>query len=67
MCLAFLLLSLKIERAGAPYGDAILAGVATGVLPGFSIAKKWAEYIDYQEPSPEKPSDLLPRLLSNLS
>ena len=41
------------NRAGAPYGDAILAGVATGVLPDFSIAKKWAEYIDYQEPSPE--------------
>lgn len=39
------------NRTGAPYGDAILAGVACGVLPGFQVAKEWAEYVDYLEPS----------------
>jgi xylulokinase len=41
------------RRTGAPFGDAILAGVATGVYPGFSIAKEWAEYIEPMEPSAE--------------
>ena len=27
------------RRTGAPYGDAILAGVATGIFPDFSVAK----------------------------
>jgi len=39
------------RRTGAPFGDAILAGVATGVLKDFSVAKDWAEYIDRMEPS----------------
>ena len=39
-------------RAGAPYGDAILAGVATGVFKEFSVAKQWAEFIDPMEPDP---------------
>ena len=38
------------NRTGAPYGNAILAGVSTGFLPNFSIAKQWAEYTDYLEP-----------------
>ncbi len=38
------------NRTGAPYGNAILAGVSTGYLKDFSIAKEWAEYIDYMEP-----------------
>lgn len=38
------------SRIGAPMGDAILAGVATGVFPDFSIAKKKAEYVDRLEP-----------------
>lgn len=38
------------RRTGAPYGDAILAGVATGVFPGFHVAKEWTEYIDRMEP-----------------
>jgi xylulokinase len=38
------------RRTGAPYGDAILAGVATGVLPGFAVAKDWVEYIEPVEP-----------------
>lgn len=38
------------NRTGAPYGNAILAGVSTGYLPDFSIAKQWAEYVNYMEP-----------------
>ena len=41
------------RRAGAPYGDAILAGVATGVFPDFSVAKEWATTIDPMEPDSE--------------
>jgi len=41
------------RRTGAPFGDAILAGVATGVFKDFSVAKEWAEYIDLMEPSQE--------------
>ncbi len=41
------------RRTGAPFGDAILAGVATGVYPDFSIAKEWAEYIEPMEPNEE--------------
>jgi xylulokinase len=40
------------RRTGAPFGDAILAGVATGVFPDFTIAKAWAEYIEPMEPDP---------------
>jgi xylulokinase len=38
------------RRTGAPFGDAILAGVATGIFSDFSIAKEWTEYIDPMEP-----------------
>lgn len=38
------------RRTGAPYGDAILAGVATGIFPDFSVAREWTEYIDPVEP-----------------
>ncbi|MCF6356516.1 MAG: FGGY-family carbohydrate kinase [Draconibacterium sp.] len=38
------------RRTGAPYGDAILAGVATGIFEDFSVAKKWVEYIEPLEP-----------------
>ena len=41
------------NRIGAPYGDAILAGVATGIFKDFSIAKEKAEYIDQMEPNKE--------------
>ena len=41
------------RRAGAPVGDAILAGVVTGVFEDFSVAKEWAEYTAPVEPSQE--------------
>jgi len=39
------------RRTGAPFGDAILAGVATGVLKDFQVAKEWAEYVAPMEPN----------------
>jgi xylulokinase len=39
------------RRTGAPFGDAILAGVATGIFKDFSVAKKWTEYIEPMEPN----------------
>lgn len=42
------------RRTGAPYGDAILAGVATGIFKDFSVAKQWAEYIEPMEPDKQK-------------
>jgi len=41
------------RRTGAPLGDAILAGVVTGVFKDFSVAKEWAEYAEPVEPSQE--------------
>ena len=42
------------RREGAPYGDAILAGVAIGLFDDFSVAKSWAEYVEPMEPDPER-------------
>lgn len=42
---------LAKRRTGAPFGDAILAGVATGVFQDFSVAKAWAETIEPMEPN----------------
>ena len=41
------------RRTGAPYGDAILAGVATGTFGDFSVAREWFEPVDPMEPDPE--------------
>ena len=41
------------RRTGAPFGDAVLAGVATGVFKDFSVTKQWAEYVDHLEPNPD--------------
>lgn len=38
------------RRTGAPFGDAILAGVATGYLKDFSVAKEWTQYVERMEP-----------------
>jgi xylulokinase len=40
------------RRTGAPYGGAILAGVVSGTLPDFSVAKDWVEYVDRMDPIP---------------
>lgn len=40
------------RRTGAPFGDAILAGVATGIFPGFEVARQWASTIEPMEPDP---------------
>ena len=42
------------RRTGAPYGDAILAGVATGVLPDFEVAKQWVQYVAQMDPDPRR-------------
>jgi xylulokinase len=41
------------RRTGAPYGDAILAGVATGLFRDFSVTKEWSEYVEHLEPNEE--------------
>ena len=41
------------RRTGAPFGDAVLAGVATGVFKDFSVTKEWVEYTDPLEPNPQ--------------
>lgn len=41
------------NRVGAPYGDALLAAVATGYFKDYSIAKEKAEYVDPMEPIKE--------------
>jgi xylulokinase len=38
------------RRTGAPYGDALLAGVATGLFPSFDVAREWTQYVDPIEP-----------------
>lgn len=38
------------QRAGAPYGDALLAGVAAGIFKDFTPAREWAEYVEHLEP-----------------
>lgn len=44
---------LTKRGTGAPFGDAVLAGVATGNLKDFSVCKEWATYIDLFEPDVE--------------
>jgi ribulokinase len=41
---------LTKHRTGAPFGDAVLAGVAVGAFKDYSMCKEWAEYIDIMEP-----------------
>ncbi|MCL4415201.1 MAG: FGGY-family carbohydrate kinase, partial [Actinobacteria bacterium] len=38
------------NTSGAPFGNAVLAGVATGVFKGFEIVKDWIEVIDKTDP-----------------
>jgi len=46
-------LVLVKRRTGAPFGDAILAGVTTGVFEDYAVAKAWAEYVEPTEPNRE--------------
>jgi len=46
--------ALVKRRTGAPWGDAILAGVATAVFKDFSVAKRWAEFTEPLEPDPAR-------------
>ena len=41
------------NMSGAPFGNAVLAGVGTGVFKDFSIAKRWVEIADRTNPIPE--------------
>ena len=45
-------LVLVKRRTGAPFGDAVLAGVATGVFADFGVTKQWVEYVEPMEPDP---------------
>jgi ribulokinase len=38
------------RRTGAPYGDGILAGVATGYFKNFGVVRDWVEYTEPIEP-----------------
>ena len=38
------------SRVGAPFGDAILAGVSTGIFKDYTISKLKTQYIDMMEP-----------------
>jgi|GEM_PF-2238803 len=40
------------NRAGAPYGDCLLAGVGIGLIPSFDVAREKAQYIEAAEPDP---------------
>lgn len=44
----------KMESgAGAPFGDALVAGVGSGVFKDYSIAKEWVEFSAINEPNEE--------------
>ncbi|TFG71612.1 MAG: carbohydrate kinase [Anaerolineales bacterium] len=40
------------RRTGAPYGDAILAGVAIGMFDGYGVVKDWVDYVEPMDPQP---------------
>ncbi|MBI9095977.1 MAG: FGGY-family carbohydrate kinase [Sphaerochaeta sp.] len=42
------------NRVGAPYGDALLAGIAIGMFKDYSIAKEKASYVNRMEPDSER-------------
>jgi len=46
--------SFMEESKGAPVGNAINAGVGTGVFKDYSVAKKWVDFSDNHAPDPEK-------------
>ena len=40
------------NRAGAPYGDCLLAGVGAGLIHSFDAAKEKVQYVEPMEPDP---------------
>lgn len=40
------------NRAGAPYGDCLLAGVGAGLIGSFDAAKEKVQYVEPMEPDP---------------
>ena len=40
------------NRAGAPYGDCLLAGVGAGLIDSFDAAKENVQYVEPMEPDP---------------
>jgi len=40
------------KSPGAPYGDALLAGVGTGVLKGYEVIKEWVRISEITKPDP---------------
>ncbi len=40
------------NRAGAPYGDCLLAGVGAGLIQSFDAAKEKVQYVEPMEPDP---------------
>jgi xylulokinase len=44
---------LTKRRTGAPFGDAFLAGIATGRFSDYGICKSWAQYVERLDPIPE--------------
>ena len=41
------------ESPGAPYGDALLAGVGTGVLKDYSVIREWITVSEITKPDPK--------------
>lgn len=41
------------DSKGAPFGNALVAGVGTGVFKDYSMAKEWTEIAAYHEPQKE--------------
>ena len=39
---------------GAPFGNAVIAGVAMGVFEDYNVIKSWLKYSDYAYPDPER-------------
>jgi len=38
---------------GAPFGDAIIAGVGVGVFDSYRVVKDWLKFSDYSQPHPD--------------
>ena len=45
--------ALVERRTGAPFGDALLAGVAVGLFEDFAIAKEWTRLVEPMAPNRE--------------